>query len=309
MRSTTTSAQQFFAKVLRAWLLLIGLSLCWASYSGLQEALDSARAEVLAYHNSVDLFRNWVSDQHRVYVPASEHTPPNPYLDQIQGRDQSTLTGIDLTMVNPAYVTRQLQPYFNEHLDINLRLTSLKLVNPNNAPDPWELETLQGFELGQPARSELSFIDGTLYMRLLVPLLVQPSCLSCHSKMGYKVGDIRGGLSTSVPVNKHLLSTSTYIATLFFANLVIWIAGVVAIRFARRSFFNYQHELEQSLKEIEINEERSDRAQEIALIGNWEWNVATGELFWSDGNYRIFGVKKTKDPLIETTYNSRSRHH
>ncbi|MEH6649216.1 MAG: DUF3365 domain-containing protein [Motiliproteus sp.] len=149
MRSTQGSVQQFFSKVLRAWALLISLSLCWAAYSGLQETLDSARVEALAYHNSVNLFRHWVSDQQRVYVPTSDHTPPNPYLTQIQGRDQSTLTGTDLTMVNPAYMTRQLQPYFKERLDINLRLTSLKLVNPSNAPDPWELEALQGFERGE----------------------------------------------------------------------------------------------------------------------------------------------------------------
>ena len=33
-------------------------------------------------------------------------------------------------------------------------------------------------------------------------------------------------------------------------------------------------------------------AQEIANFGNWEWNVETNEIYWSDTLFRIFGVQK-----------------
>jgi diguanylate cyclase (GGDEF)-like protein/PAS domain S-box-containing protein len=32
-------------------------------------------------------------------------------------------------------------------------------------------------------------------------------------------------------------------------------------------------------------------AQAIAHIGNWDWNIVTGELTWTDEIYRIFGIK------------------
>ena len=32
-------------------------------------------------------------------------------------------------------------------------------------------------------------------------------------------------------------------------------------------------------------------AQRISHLGNWDWNVATGELYWSDEVYRVFGVE------------------
>jgi len=32
-------------------------------------------------------------------------------------------------------------------------------------------------------------------------------------------------------------------------------------------------------------------AQRIAHLGNWDWNIQTNELLWSDEGYRIFGVK------------------
>jgi PAS domain S-box-containing protein len=57
---------------------------------------------------------------------------------------------------------------------------------------------------------------------------------------------------------------------------------------------------EQLLKEIEErkrveqdlkNKEQSlAEAQRIAHLGNWDWNIVTNELFWSDEIYRIFGL-------------------
>jgi PAS domain S-box-containing protein len=35
-------------------------------------------------------------------------------------------------------------------------------------------------------------------------------------------------------------------------------------------------------------------AQRIANIGSWEWNIKTGEAYWSDQMYRIFGEEKGK---------------
>lgn len=44
------------------------------------------------------------------------------------------------------------------------------------------------------------------------------------------------------------------------------------------------------MNSLRASESRLARAQELAHIGNWEWNIATGELHWSDEIYRIFGL-------------------
>jgi two-component system NtrC family sensor kinase len=36
-------------------------------------------------------------------------------------------------------------------------------------------------------------------MRYMAPLMVAKPCLVCHEKLGYKEGDIRGGISVSQP--------------------------------------------------------------------------------------------------------------
>ena len=32
----------------------------------------------------------------------------------------------------------------------------------------------------------------------------------------------------------------------------------------------------------------------IAHVGNWDWNLVTNEMYWSDEMYRIFGLDSQK---------------
>ncbi|MEY2431674.1 MAG: hypothetical protein QOC92_1399, partial [Acidimicrobiaceae bacterium] len=44
-----------------------------------------------------------------------------------------------------------------------------------------------------------------------------------------------------------------------------------------------------------------EEAQAIARVGSWEWNIASGTLFWSQEHYRIFGVEASAfTPTIES---------
>ncbi|HEX5710864.1 MAG TPA: ABC transporter substrate binding protein [Sulfuricurvum sp.] len=53
--------------------------------------------------------------------------------------------------------------------------------------------------------------------------------------------------------------------------------------------------------------ESLNRAQQIAHIGNWEWDIQTNALWWSDEIYRIFGLepqqfKATYEGFLERVY-------
>ena len=78
-------------------------------------------------------------------------------------------------------------------------ITSLNPIRPENVPDPWEVEALQAFEQGETEKSGLGVIDGIPYMRLMRPLFTESACLKCHAEQGYEMGDIRGGISISIP--------------------------------------------------------------------------------------------------------------
>ena len=48
-------------------------------------------------------------------------------------------------------------------------------------------------------------------------------------------------------------------------------------------------ELEEAYRSLKESEKGLAEAQKLAHIGNWDWNVETGEGYWSDELYRIFG--------------------
>jgi len=41
---------------------------------------------------------------------------------------------------------------------------------------------------------------------------------------------------------------------------------------------------------LRLSEARLTRAQKIACMGSWEWNIVSGDLYWSAELYRIFGL-------------------
>ena len=47
--------------------------------------------------------------------------------------------------------------------------------------------------------------------------------------------------------------------------------------------------LEKAKQSLRLSEARLARAQKIARMGSWEWNILTDEIYWSDELFRIFG--------------------
>ena len=94
------------------------------------------------------LFRQWAASHGGVYVPVDEHTPPNPLLEDIPERDILTPSGRQLTLINPAYIMRQVNELAYERQEVLGHLTSLNPLRAENAPDAWEAEALRAFEEG-----------------------------------------------------------------------------------------------------------------------------------------------------------------
>ena len=59
-----------------------------------------------------------------------------------------------------------------------------------------------------------------------------------------------------------------------------------------------EEELRRSEADARGTVERLSRAQRLGRMGDWEWDVATGEVRWSEEIYRIYGVA----PDFETTF-------
>jgi PAS domain S-box-containing protein len=215
------------------WTLVAASSLGWNLLQDREESLRVARQIALTNYERDVLYRRWAAAHGGVYVPVTPNTPPTPYLERLPERDVATPTGRRLTLLNPAYMTRQIYELAQESGLPRGHLTSLKPLRPQNAPDPWEKKALESFEQGKAEASEVVPVNGQPSMRLMRPFRIDPSCLSCHEGQGYKVGDIRGGISVSVPLAP-IMPKASHTLSLTLGHLVLWMLGVVGIVLAGR---------------------------------------------------------------------------
>jgi len=146
------------------------------------------------------LTRKWVSDHNGIFLVKQPGIVANPFLKEPEVKDSE---GHFFVKRNPAMVTRELAEYAKQNEYWRFRVTSLKPVNPANAPTDYERRSLQLFEKGVPETVAVLPEQKTGQERILhymIPLVVEQSCLECHARHGYKVGDIRGGLSLLIPL-------------------------------------------------------------------------------------------------------------
>src|SRR3989338_2307219 len=106
-------------------------------------------------------------------------------------------------------VTKELARYSREEGLFWFHITSLKLTNPENAPDPFERQALLAFEQEDLREfTSIETINRQAYLRYISPLYVEEACLQCHVKQGYKLGDVRGAISVSLPMDKTFAEAS-----------------------------------------------------------------------------------------------------
>lgn len=91
-----------------AWTLVMGVSLIWGFFRERDEARQAAGVAARREFFKDVIYRRWNAGHGGVYVPVSESTPPNPYLAHVEEREIETPAGKRLTLVNPAYMTRQV---------------------------------------------------------------------------------------------------------------------------------------------------------------------------------------------------------
>jgi diguanylate cyclase (GGDEF)-like protein len=72
-------------------------------------------------------------------------------------------------------------------------------------------------------------------------------------------------------------------ATDFASKPVTWVILAQRVRYMLRA--------SATLQELQRSQARLANAQRIAQLGNWEWDLETGEAVWSDQLYRILGLR------------------
>ena len=111
------------------WLGLVSVCVAVSWFWNLrtlnQQAMSIALERGRYTFKIIESTRLWVARHGVAYVRRSEKTPSNPYLE-IDEKDITTPSGIPLTAVNPAYMTRQLTGILKRNHQLTVHLTSLK---------------------------------------------------------------------------------------------------------------------------------------------------------------------------------------
>lgn len=216
------------------WTLFIALILIYLTYQKYEQVEELALLEAKTSINKDIAYRKWVATHGGVYVPITKDTIPNPYL-KVKHRDLNTTSGIQLTLINPAYALRQMTEQYSELYGIRSHLSSDKFINPKNTPNTWEKRSLKTLLHTRKEVYEFYTKDDKKYLSYMTPFFIKQECMKCHAQQGYKIGDIRGALTITLPMDRYDDLFVKGLATIFVILLWVWILGMVSFRWGYRS--------------------------------------------------------------------------
>ena len=252
LRTGADFAKKYLASI-GLLICLVVLSVFWGFYYRSTELIEK---QLLYQGNSffqeIVLTRQWIAQHDGVYVRVVPGVEPNPYLLKVPGlkvviRDES---GQAYVLKNPALVTREISELAAQRGLFRFRITSLDPLNPANAPDPFETESLRKFAAGAKENSAYESSDGEVYFRYMAPLVTEKSCLVCHAQQGYKEGDIRGGISVTSSATETAGKIKESRLFLIFAAILIISLILAIIYLVARSFINDLRTAETKLVEM-----------------------------------------------------------
>ena len=236
-------------------IIVLGL---WTIRNEKIQTTKTMLAQARSFFKLIVTTRYWNALHGGVYVPVSDKTQPNPYLD-VPLRDVVTKEGLRLTLINPAYMTRQIAEVSSDREQVQFHITSLKPIRPENRPEEWEGKALADFSEKADEYYDWwkSNMTGENRFRYMAPLMTERTCLSCHEKQGYSEGDIRGGISVSIPASTILKAQTSHIRIIVIGYVTVWVIGITGIllylRLATREYARRSQlidTLEKTLQEV-----------------------------------------------------------
>ncbi len=153
-----------------------------------RQVMRQVETEAQSLLTSMVLMREWVANYGGVWTDQ----PGEGYSEEKNG----------FYLKTPAAVTKELSLLSESKEFHRFHITSDNLKNPDNAPLPSEQAMLNNFSLGHAVFGQVEELDGERVYHYMEPLYIKESCLECHDDQGYQVGDLRGGLSIFLPMDK-----------------------------------------------------------------------------------------------------------
>lgn len=230
-------------------VLVISASLFYALHDAEKQYRALAAITGRSFFDSFVAARIWNANQGGLYVAVTDKHKPNQYLKDPL-RDVKTENGLQLTKINPAYMTRLIADELKRTKGFVVKITSIKYVRPENGPDEWERQALERLDKGAKETFDIIGSGERAVFRYIGALTVEESCLKCHANLGYKVGDVRGGISISFPYAPFNNALSAHNRQVVIIHLLFFAVAAAVVLFLGRRLARHVFELEDALLHI-----------------------------------------------------------
>ena len=114
---------------------------------------------------------------------------------------------------------------------------------------------LKKFEKGVKEVFDYAEIDGKPYFRFMAPMIAKRDCLKCHGHQGYKVGDVRGGVSVLVPMAPYLANQRRQTISYSISFILLWSLGFMGILLTSRGLKNRILERDRAEEKLRKNKQ------------------------------------------------------
>ena len=215
------------------WSLIMLVALGADLLATMRTTRDMVRLQARTAVEKDLVYREWNARHGGVYARIDADTRPNPYLDAPE-REITTASGTRLTLVNPAYMTRQVLRLQGERHGVIGHIASLEPLNPVNRPDPWEEKALRRFASGEQEVTGMVTIAGKRYYRYMRPLWSGPVCLKCHEAPAGGGRSLRGGLSVAIPMDQWQGVERAHLRNSSLLFLAFWLSGCLGLWWTSR---------------------------------------------------------------------------
>lgn len=209
-----------------------------------------------------------------------------------------------------------------------VRQVSLRYRNPDNRPDDFESRQLTAFRDVKAAETwQVSMEKGRKSLRYLLPMVSDESCLTCHGSYdtapgfiqrrfprghysyGYKVGEVIGAVSVSVPMEGLYRQIGANLKRdIIYDGFVLVLFILISGWIIRRTILTPVKTVAASIAEVAHSGNFSERLEQRgedeigALIGSFnelmaELDRKTIQRVESEGRYRNF-IEIAQSPII-----------
>jgi len=256
--------KRYIALIGAVWTLACIAALTSHLHDDYQKMVELVQARAGAMLDRDLLYLDWAESNGGVYVPATKSSPGNPHLESLAERDIETSDGLRLTLINPSYMIRLVYQWENPPGDTTSKLTRLKYLDHDTAPDPWETQALRKLAGGAESVSEVVEVDGNSHIRLMRPFPVEGTCRKCHDDPGWRPDRVGGGLSLSVPLHSFLADNWQHNRLTTGIFVMLWMAGLYSIVLLGRKLFD------QTNKMLESERRRDYAEMSLNFLSNYD---------------------------------------